>query len=233
MTTSINALVNSPITPMIGSIVTVAGLAATSFMFVDGIRRFVKNIRGIKYADPEDKKDVRKKALVGLAKALPFVVLAAANIMCSVVQTTRLKGLLAFTNAAAAVAAPAAPIVDKIVDKATDVVEASTAEQKPQEPCDLDDEDKEFLMQDGLTGQTFKSTVAELNNNLSLFNDRFSEDGQTNLGTLLEFLGLESSSLADDKELFYHGKNSRVRVDMRPRIYKGGVIIDLRYSYGA
>lgn len=215
---------------MIGSIVTVAGLVATSFMFVDGIRRFVQNIKGAKYVDPADKKIVHRKALVGLAKALPFVVLAAANIMCSVVQTTRLKGLLAFTNAAAAVAAPAAPIVDKIVDKATDVVEASTADPVS---CDLEDEDKEFLMQDGLTGQTFKSTVAELNNNISLFNDRFSEDGQTNLGTLLEFLGLESSSLADDKELYYHGKSSRIRVDMRPRIYKGGIIIDLRYSYGA
>lgn len=229
MTPAINTLINSPITPMIGSIVTVAGLVATSFMFVDGIRRFVQNIKGVKYANPEDKKTVRKKALVGLAKALPFVVLAAANIMCSVVQTTRLKGLLAFTNAAAAVAAPAAPIVDKIVDKATDVVEATT---EP-DTCDLEDEDKEFLMQDGLTGQTFKSTLAELNNNISLFNDRFSEDGQTNLGTLLEFLGLENSSLADDKELYYHGKSSRIRVDMRPRIYKGGVIIDLHYSYGA
>lgn len=226
----LDKVLSHPATPVVGTGLTIVGLAASSYMFVDGTRQMITNIKGYKYAPAEDRPLVRKKILLGALKALPFVVLAGCNMACSIWQTKRLKAVTAAVNAIAAATTPAAiPVVEKIVDKATEVVD-----KKEPELSDVDlNSSEEFLFQDSLTGQTFKSTIAEVNNNLSLFNTHFAEEGDATLGDLLDYFGLESSTLADKKKLYWSDNSSRVRIDLCPEVYRASVIIRINYSYYA
>lgn len=225
-------ILNHPMTPMVGSGLTIVGLTATSFLFVDGARQVVDAAKGYKYAPVEDRKKVIKKGLLGALKTIPFLALAGANIACALIQTKRLKGFMAAVNAVAATTAPiAAPLAEKAIDKVSDGIEEISKEGAMS--TDEMPSDGELLFRDTLSGQTFKSTMANVNNAISLFNAAFAEDGTANLGEMLDYLDLEPSSLANEQVLYWKGNQSRVRAAFTPKVHGAGVRIDIDYWYNS